>query len=234
MLRAVELSARYGDVQVLHGVCLEVGQGEVISLIGANGAGKTTFLSVLSGLLRPSGGEAYFLGQRLNDLAPHDIVELGLVHVPEGRQVFPGLSVLENLELGAYPSQARRRLGESLARVWRLFPLLRERRRQRAGSLSGGEQQMLAISRGLVACPRLLLLDEPSLGLAPLIVKEIFRTIGEIKAAGTPLLLVEQNAFYSLTASDRGYALENGRVALSGQATALLQDPHVKSAYLGV
>ncbi len=203
-------------------------------MIGANGAGKTTTINVLSGLLRPTSGEVHFLGKRIDNLPPHRIVERGLIQVPEGRQLFPSLTVLENLEMGSYPSRARTQCTSNIERVFHLFPILRDRRRQISGSLSGGEQQMLAISRGLMACPTLLMLDEPSLGLAPLIVKNIFQTIREINTSGTPILLVEQNVFYSLNSSHRGYIIERGEIVMEGKGEELLRNKHVKTAYLGV
>jgi branched-chain amino acid transport system ATP-binding protein len=234
MLRVHKLHAHYGDIHVLKEVSFEMDEGEIISLIGANGAGKTTTINVLSGLLRASSGEVHFLGERIDHLPAHRIVERGLVQVPEGRQLFPSLTVLENLEMGSYPSRARTQSAQNFEKVFQLFPILRERGQQIAGSLSGGEQQMLAISRGLMACPKLLMLDEPSLGLAPLIVKNIFHTILEINARGTPILLVEQNAFYALSSSHRGYVMESGEIVIEGKGGELLKSDHVKTAYLGV
>jgi branched-chain amino acid transport system ATP-binding protein len=213
---------------------LGVNEGEVISLVGSNGAGKTSTIRVLSGLLRPTSGEVQFLGERIDHLPAYAIVERGLVQVPEGRQLFPSLTVLENLEMGGYLSQARRKSRENLEKAFRLFPILKERKKQVAGLLSGGEQQMLAISRGLMACPKLLMLDEPSLGLAPLIVRNIFQTIREINAQGCPILLVEQNVFHALTSSNRGYVVESGEIVLEGKGEDLLKNEHVKTAYLGV
>lgn len=234
MLQVSDASCRYGDVQVLKGLSLTVGAGEIISLIGSNGAGKTTAINLISGLIRPQSGEIRFMGERIDRMAPHDIVAMGLVQVPEGRQVFPSLTVVENLEMGAFLPHARRQLPRNLKRVYDLFPALADRRQQRAGSLSGGEQQMLAISRGLMSCPKLLTLDEPSLGLAPIIVKGIFQIIADIRAAGIPILLVEQNVYYALSISQRVYLLENGQVTLQGTGRDLLSNPHVKTAYLGV
>ncbi len=234
MLCVDRIEARYGDVQVLREISLEVNEGEIISMVGANGAGKTTTINLLSGLLRPVSGEVRFLGERIDLLSPHQIVGRGLVQVPEGRQIFPSLSVLENLEMGAYLHHARRTSAETMEKVFALFPILKERRGQRAGSLSGGEQQMLAMSRGLMACPKLLMLDEPSLGLAPLIVKDIFKTILEINARGTPILLVEQNVFYALTSSHRAYVMESGEIVMKGPGEELLRDEHVRTAYLGI
>jgi branched-chain amino acid transport system ATP-binding protein len=234
MLRVHKLHAHYGDIHVLKGISLEVDEGEIISLVGANGAGKTTALNVLSSLVRASSGEVLFCGERINSLPPHQTVERGLIQVPEGRQLFPSLTVLENLEMGSYLSRARNRSGQNLEKVFQLFPILQEREQQVAGSLSGGEQQMLAISRGLMACPKLLMLDEPSLGLAPLIVRNIFQTIRGINAAGTPILLVEQNVFYALSSSHRGYVMESGAIVMEGRGEELLKNEHVKTAYLGV
>ncbi len=234
MLRIHKICAQYGDVQVLKSLSFEVNEGEIISLVGSNGAGKSSTLNVLSGLMRLTSGEILFLGERIDQLPAYRIVERGLIQVPEGRQLFPSLTVLENLEMGGYPSQARRKSPDNLQKVFQLFPILKERKKQIAGSLSGGEQQMLAISRGLMACPRLLMLDEPSLGLAPLIVKNIFHTIREINAQGCPILLVEQNVFYALTSSSRGYVVESGEIVIEGKGEDLLKSQHVKTAYLGV
>jgi branched-chain amino acid transport system ATP-binding protein len=234
MLRVHKIDAHYGDIQVLRKVCLEVKEKEVVSMVGANGAGKTTMINLLSGFLRPTSGEVLFLEERIDHLSPHRIVERGLVQIPEGRQIFASLTVLENLELGGYLPQARRHSGRTLEKIYSLFPILKDRKTQQAGSLSGGEQQMLAMSRGLMACPKLLMLDEPSLGLAPLIVKGIFNTIREIKDQGVPILLVEQNVFYALTSSHRGYVMESGRIVMEGSGESLFKSEHVKTAYLGV
>jgi branched-chain amino acid transport system ATP-binding protein len=231
-LSGVEVA--YGDLPALSGVDLVVEPGETLSVVGANGAGKTTLLRTISGLMRPRRGELRFEGERIDRLACHRIVERGVVHVPEGRKVFGSLTVRENLELGSYTRAAKARRADSLERVFTLFPRLRERAGQAAGTLSGGEQQMLAIGRALMTLPKLLMLDEPSLGLAPLIVKEIFRIIGEINRAGTTVLLVEQNTRQALALSRRGYVLENGRVALSGSGDTLLGNEHVRRAYLGL
>ena len=234
MLRVHNIDAHYGDVQVLKNFSVDVGEGEIISLVGSNGAGKTTAIQVLSGLLRPTSGEVQFRGERIDRLPPHQIVERGLVQVPEGRQLFPSLTILENLEMGGYLPSARKKAKGNLAMIFQLFPILRERRQQLAGLLSGGEQQMLAISRGLMASPKLLMMDEPSLGLAPLIVRNIFQTIREINMQGTPILLVEQNVFYALTSSTRGYVLESGEIVMMGKGEDLLKNEHVKTSYLGV
>ncbi len=231
-LRAVD--AAYGDLQALGGVSIAIEPGEIVSVVGANGAGKTTMLRTISGLLRPRSGEIRFDGQRLDVLATHAVVEHGVVQVPEGRKIFPTLSVHENLELGSYTRRAKAKRAETLERVFALFPRLRERTRQAAGTLSGGEQQMLAIGRALMALPRLLMLDEPSLGLAPIVVREIFRIIHEINRAGMTVLLVEQNTRQALALSGRGYVLENGRVVLVGTGEELLGNEHVRRAYLGL
>jgi branched-chain amino acid transport system ATP-binding protein len=231
-LRGVEVA--YGDLPALRGVSVSVEAGETLSVVGANGAGKTTMLRAISGLMRPRAGQILLDGERLDRLPSHAIVEHGVVQVPEGRKIFPSLTVLENLELGSYISTAKARRREGLERVFALFPRLKERERQAAGTMSGGEQQMLAIGRALMARPRVLMLDEPSLGLAPIIVKEIFRIIGEINRLGTTVLLVEQNTRQALALSRRGYVLENGRVVLEGSGAELLGNEHVKRAYLGM
>jgi len=233
-LELAGVDVAYGDLPALSGVDLVVDAGETVSVVGANGSGKTTMLRAISGLLRPRRGQVRFEGDRIDRLPCHRVVERGIVHVPEGRKIFPSLAVRENLELGSYTRAAKARRGDSLERVFTMFPRLRERMSQAAGTLSGGEQQMLAIGRALMALPKLLMLDEPSLGLAPLIVKEIFRTIAEINRAGTTVLLVEQNTRQALSLSRRGYVLENGRVALSGRGEELLGNEHVRRAYLGL
>ena len=231
-LRGVEVA--YGDLPALRGVSVSVEAGETLSVVGANGAGKTTMLRAISGLMRPRAGQILFDGERLDSLPSHAIVGRGVVQVPEGRKIFPSLTVLENLELGSYVAAAKARRREGLEEVFGLFPRLKERERQAAGTMSGGEQQMLAIGRALMARPRLLMLDEPSLGLAPIIVTEIFRIIGEINRSGTTVLLVEQNTRQALALSRRGYVLENGRVVLEGTGAELLGNEHVKRAYLGM
>ena len=231
-LRAVEVA--YGDLPALRGVSLSVEAGETLSVVGANGAGKTTMLRAISGLMRPRAGQIFLDGVRLDTLPSHAIVEHGVVQVPEGRKIFPSLTVLENLEMGSYISAAKARRREGLEQVFALFPRLKEREGQAAGTMSGGEQQMLAIGRALMARPRVLMLDEPSLGLAPIIVQEIFRIIGEINQLGTTVLLVEQNTRQALALSRRGYVLENGRVVLEGSGADLLGNEHVKRAYLGM
>jgi branched-chain amino acid transport system ATP-binding protein len=231
-LRGVD--AGYGDVLALRAVSLSVRAGEILSVVGANGAGKSTMLRAISGLIVPRRGEILFEGARLDRLSTREIVERGVVQVPEGRKIFPGLTVRENLELGSYTTRARAHRRASLERALALFPRLAERAGQAAGTMSGGEQQMLAIGRALMARPALLMLDEPSLGLAPKVVAEIFRIVVEINRAGTAVLLVEQNTRQALALSQRGYVLENGRVVLEGSGADLLGNEHVKRAYLGM
>jgi len=234
MLKVSGLQAFYGDMQALHGVTLEVREGEIVSVIGSNGAGKTTTLMTISGVLRPRRGAIEFDARRIDGLKPAEIVEAGLVHVPEGRQLFPSMTVEENLTLGACTRRAKASRPETLDRVFRLFPRLRERLHQAAGTLSGGEQQMVAIGRGLMARPRLLMLDEPSLGLSPMLVTAIFDIIQEINRGGATILLVEQNVFRALKLSHRGYILENGQIVAEGPSQQLLRDPQVRTAYLGL
>jgi branched-chain amino acid transport system ATP-binding protein len=234
LLRVDGIEVGYGDLTAVGDVSLEVREGEAVALIGANGAGKTTTLRAVSGLLPLRRGRIEFEGQRLDGLTSAQIVARGIAHVPEGRQLFPTMTVLENLELGARTGAARARRAESLGRVFGLFPRLRERRGQLAGTLSGGEQQMCAIGRGLMACPRLLMLDEPSLGLAPVMVKAIFEDLGRINAQGLTILVVEQNVLRSLHLAHRGYVLENGHVTRSGTGPELLASGHIKQAYLGL
>jgi branched-chain amino acid transport system ATP-binding protein len=233
LLELRQVSVSYGDLPALREVSLAVEDGEILSVVGANGAGKTTMLRTISGLLRPRAGEILLESRRVDRLPCHAVVEQGVVQVPEGRKIFPSLSVLENLELGSYLRRAKAARADSLDRVFDLFPILGERRRQPAGTLSGGQQQMLAIGRALMALPRILMLDEPSLGLAPLVVKEIFEIIAEINRAGTTILLVEQNTRQALALARRGYVLENGRVVLVGSGRELLDNDHVRRAYLG-
>jgi len=232
VLESVE--AGYGDFQALFGVTLEVPEGKVISLIGANGAGKTTTLRVISGLLQPKQGAIRFRGENISRVRPHEMVERGISHVPEGRQLFPHMSVEENLALGGYAARCRPRLKQLIAEQFELFPKLAERRRQIAGTLSGGEQQMVAIARGLMAQPSLLLLDEPSLGLAPKIVEEVFEKIREVARTGVTVLIVEQNVVDGLSVSDAGYVVENGTVVLTGTSKELLANEQVRAAYLGL
>ena len=232
MLEIEALRAGYGAIEVLHGVDLEVGTREIVALLGSNGAGKSTLNNAVSGLVPPRGGRIQFDGEDITGAASTRIVARGLIQVPEGRRVFPTLSVKENLELGSY-RRGKRQRAQNLERVAALFPRLKERWVQSAGTLSGGEQQMLAIGRGLMGEPRLLILDEPSLGLSPLLVEEMFALIRRINAEGLAVLLVEQNVVQSLAIAHRAYALENGRIALSGDAATLAQDPALKRSYLG-
>jgi branched-chain amino acid transport system ATP-binding protein len=234
LLGVEALRAGYGDVPVLHEVSLAVGEREVVALVGANGAGKTTTLRAISGLIAATGGEIRFAGERIDGRAPHDVVARGLLQVPEGRKIFPSLTVFDNLLLGGYLPAARARRAERLEQVLGLFPVLAERRRQAAGTLSGGEQQMLAIGRSLMGGPRLLMLDEPSLGLAPRMVDRIFEVILAIRHQGIPVLLVEQNVHRSLAIADRAYVLEHGVVALAGAGPDLAARPDVRKAYLGL
>ena len=234
LLEIRKLSFAYGDLRVLWDVDLEVRQGEIVTVVGANGAGKSTTLRNVSRLVRPASGQIVFQGQELNRLESHQVVELGIVQVPEGRHIFPEMTVVENLRMGSYPRATRADRARNVDRAFSLFPRLAERQRQLGGTMSGGEQQMLAIARGLMANPKLLLLDEPSLGLSPLFVKNIFDIIAEINRQGTSILLVEQNVFQSLRIAHRAYVLETGRVVLAGTGQDLLGNEHVKKAYLGL
>ena len=236
MLEIRDLDAGYGRIKALRGVSLNVAEGEVVSLVGSNGAGKTSLLSVISGLIRPGSGALEFMGEAIHRLRPPAIVRRGIIQVPEGRQLFGPLTVMENLEMGAYHRFGRTpkdELYDEIDKIFKLFPILAERRNQAAGTLSGGEQQMLAMGRGMMGAPKLLLLDEPSLGLAPLVVSEIFRIIKMLKEQGTTILLVEQNARGALSVSDRAYVLETGRITMSGKSCDLMDDPAVKRAFLG-
>jgi branched-chain amino acid transport system ATP-binding protein len=234
MLTVDRLEAGYASVQILQQVSFDIRGHEIVSLLGGNGAGKTTTVRALSGLIPAAAGRILFDEREITALPAHDRVAAGLVQVPEGRKVFPSLSVLENLELGAYLPQPKRRRRGSLERVMALFPLLKERSRQAAGTLSGGEQQMLALARGLMALPRLLILDEPSLGLAPLVVKEIFAAVEGVRREGVTVLLVEQNVPQALAISDRAFVIEDGRIAVSGTGRELLNDDRIQRVYLGV
>ncbi|NLA05716.1 MAG: ABC transporter ATP-binding protein [Firmicutes bacterium] len=233
MLRVENVSAGYGSIKVLKQVSLSVSEGEIVTLIGSNGVGKTTTLKTISGLLRPTGGKIYFRSEEISKMAPHKIVEMDLSHVPEGRNVFPRLSVKENLEMGAYIRKDKPGIEKDYAMVMETFPQLAQRQKQTAGTLSGGEQQMLAMGRALMSQPDLLLLDEPSMGLAPLVVLGIFEIIKEVNRQGTTILLVEQNAQVALRTAHRGYVMETGRIILEDSAEALLQDDQVRKAYLG-
>lgn len=232
MLTVVQVSAHYGPLPVLRRVSLHMDAGEMVCVLGANGAGKSTLLKVISGVLRPREGEVFFDGKPIHGLAPEQIVRRGLVHVPEARQLFPNLTVLENLELGGY-IHGPKSIAQDLPKMFDLFPILAERRFQKAGSLSGGEQQMLSMARALMARPKLLMLDEPSLGLAPLIVEEIYATLKKLHEAGTTVLLVEQNAMQALEICQRGYVMETGRILLEGTAEELREHGEVRRAYLG-
>jgi branched-chain amino acid transport system ATP-binding protein len=233
MLKVNEINVYYGNIQALKGVSLEVNEGEIVTLIGANGAGKSTLLKTLSGLLKPKSGEIQYLDGSISGKAPQSIVKAGISHVPEGRRVFANMTVEENLELGAYLRTDSSEIKKDTQRVYELFPRLLERRKQLSGTLSGGEQQMLAMGRAIMAKPKLLLLDEPSMGLAPLMVKTIFTIIEEINRAGTTVLLVEQNANMALSIANRAYVIETGRVVASGSAAELQASEQIKMAYLG-
>ncbi len=233
MLEIRDLKVYYGMIQAIKGISFDVNQGEVIALIGANGAGKTTTLQTITGTLSPKSGSIFFEGTDITKVPGHKIVSLGMAHVPEGRRVFSQLSVLENIKLGAYTRKDKKEVEESIRRVYKSFPRLEERKNQLAGTLSGGEQQMLAMGRALMSKPRIILMDEPSMGLSPIFVEEVFRIIKEISAEGTTVLLVEQNAKKALTIADRAYVLETGRIVLQGDAKDLLNNESVKKAYLG-
>ena len=235
MLEIDHLSVNYGYITALSGVSFKINEGEIVSLIGGNGAGKTTTLMAVSNLVEKTGGKVVFKGADITRAAPDRIVKQGISHIPEGRKIFPGLTVYENLIAGTIgnPSLTKEKIAENLERSYDMFPRLKERRRQSGGSLSGGEQQMLAISRGLMMDPELLMLDEPSLGLAPIIVEEIFELIIKIRSMGKTILLIEQNASMALSIADRGYVLETGIIKLEGSGSALLNNPEVKKVYLG-
>ena len=233
MLEIRDLHVNYGAISALHGISLEVKQGEIVTLIGANGAGKSTTLRAISGLVKPRSGVINFEGQSIAGVAPHHIVGRGIAQSPEGRMVFANLSVMENLRMGAYRRKDTANFGKDLDYIFSIFPRLKEREWQTAGTLSGGEQQMLAIGRALMSAPRLLLLDEPSMGLAPLMVQRIFETIRKVAAEGVTVLLVEQNAKLALELSHRGYVMESGAISLTADSTALLNNPQVRQAYLG-
>jgi len=234
LLEVEKIDVFYGDVQALHQVSLQVKEGEIVSMVGGNGAGKTTTLKTLSGLLIPSSGSIKFFGQEVTQSPPHERVEMGLIQIPEARRLFPYMTVSGNLDMGSYPPRARKEREGILQEVFNLFPILQERKNQIARTLSGGEQQMLAIGRGLMARPKLLMLDEPSLGLAPMVLRMIFDTVRQINAQGITLLLVEQNVKQCLEISHRSYVLENGRIVLQGSGQEVLKNEHLRKAYLGL
>ena len=233
MLQVTDLKVNYGVIQAIKGVSFEVNEGEVIALIGANGAGKTTILHTVTGLIAPKSGKIEFEGKDITKMPAHKIVTLGMAHVPEGRRVFADLSVYENLLMGAFTRKDKDEIAKTLEMVYKRFPRLRERKNQVAGTLSGGEQQMLAMGRALMSHPKILLMDEPSMGLSPLFVNEIFDIIKEVRASGTTVLLVEQNAKKALSIADRAYVLETGKIVLDAAADVLMNDPSIKKAYLG-
>lgn len=234
MLKVNNIDVYYGDVQALWDVSFEVNEGEIVALLGSNGAGKTTSLNTIAGLLRPGQGNIEFLGQELTRLPAHKTASLGIAHVPEARRLFPEMTVEENLLMGSLTPKAKARREETMEQVFDIFPILKERRWQAAGTLSGGEAQMLAIGRGLMACPSLIMLDEPSLGLAPFLVDEVFRVIGQINREGVTVLVVEQNVAHALKSCTRAYILETGRITLQGVGQELLENKYVKEAYLGI
>ncbi|MFP3929101.1 MAG: ABC transporter ATP-binding protein [Desulfobacteraceae bacterium] len=234
MLEISGLRAGYGRIRILHDVSLRVDEGKIVALLGPNEAGKTTLLNTVSGLVRPSSGSISFLGKRIDTLPAHAIVGLGLCHIPEGRRLFAAMSVRENLEMGAYPLRARKVKDRTLEEVYRLFPRLKQRESQSASTLSGGERQMLAIGRGLMSRPIMCAVDEPSNGLAPLVVAETFRVIGSLREQGITVLLIEQNVKHTLKIADWAYVLENGRIVLEGRSHELIDDDHVRRAYLGL
>jgi branched-chain amino acid transport system ATP-binding protein len=234
MFKIANLNAGYGDVSVLYGISLEIKQGEIVSLVGANAAGKTTLLNTISGLIKPSEGEMYFQDQKIDHMDPKDRVALGLVQVPEGRKLFPQMTVEDNLLMGAFVKNVRDKSKSNLEKVYSLYPRLKERRKQLGGSLSGGEQQMVAIGRGLMAEPKMLMFDEPSLGLAPIVVLEMFETIKKISQSGTTIFLVEQNVNHALKLAERAYVIENGSIVLTGSGKELLNNDYVKKAFLGM
>lgn len=233
MLEVTDLEVYYGMIQAIKGVSFEVNEGEVVSLIGANGAGKTTILHTVSGLLAPKKGSVVFEGKDITKIPAHKIVSLGMAHVPEGRRVFAQLSVYQNLKMGAYTRSDKNEIEETLEKVYKRFPRLEERKNQMAGTLSGGEQQMLAMGRALMSHPRIILMDEPSMGLSPILVNEIFEIIKSVSASGTTVLLVEQNAKKALSIADRAYVLETGKIVTAGDAKELMNDDSIKKAYLG-
>jgi branched-chain amino acid transport system ATP-binding protein len=234
MLKVEGISTQYGDIQVLWNVSLEISSKEMVTMVGSNGSGKTTMINTISGMVHPTSGTIRFLDQPIQHLPTHKIVERGISLIPEGRKLFPEMTILENLELGAYFPNARKKIPETLKWVFGLFPRLEERKTQLAGTMSGGEQQMVTVGRGLMSIPQLLLIDEPSMGLAPLVVAELFRTIKKINQEGVTIFLVEQNARLAMEISDRAYALENGRIVKEGKSKDLLEDDNIRKAYLGL
>ena len=234
MLAVKDINTNYGKKQVLWNVSLEIGDGEIVALVGANGAGKTTLLKTISGALRPASGAIEFDGQRIEGLKSHAIVKMGMAHIPEGRKLFPDMSILENLEMGAYTKRVWERRQETLNEVYELFPRLSERRAQLARTLSGGEQEMVAIGRGLMSKPRLCIIDEPSSGLAPIVVSEIFQIIQRMRDQGIAIFLIEQNVPQTLEISDRGYVIENGHIVMEGSSKSLLENENIRKAYLGL
>ena len=234
MLKVERVSAQYGDIKVLWEASLEISKGEMVTMVGSNGSGKTTLINAIMGMIHPTSGRIEFLGQPIHQLPPHKTVEAGISLIPEGRKLFPEMTVLENLELGAYVSNARKRIPDTLRWVFTLFPRLQERKAQQVGTLSGGEQQMVTVGRGLMSLPKLLLIDEPSMGLAPKVVAELFRAIRKINREGVTVFLVEQNARQAMEISDRTYVLENGRVVREGKSKELLKDDEIRKAYLGL
>lgn len=234
MLKVETVSAQYGDIKVLWEASLEISSKEMVTMVGSNGSGKTTLINTIMGMVHSTSGRIEFLGQPIHQLPPHKIVERGISLIPEGRKLFPDMTVLENLELGAYFPNARKKIPETLRWVFELFPRLQERKAQLAGTLSGGEQQMVTVGRGLMSLPQLLLIDEPSMGLAPIVVAELFRTIRRINQEGMTVFLVEQNARQAMEISDRAYVLENGRIVREGKSKDLLKDDEIRKAYLGL
>jgi len=234
MLEVFNVDVRYGKIQALWDVCLEVNQAEIVALVGSNGAGKTTLVNTISGVVQPASGSILFQGERVDGLPSHAVVRLGISHVPQGGKVFPDLNVRENLEMGSYPIHAWKQKSETFEQVYQLFPRLKERNNQLARTLSGGEHQMLAIGRALMSKPKLCIFDEPSYGLSPLLVKEMFKIIQSLREQGITILLIEQNVYQSLEIADRAYVLENGRISLQGNCDELLQSDHVRKAYMGL
>jgi branched-chain amino acid transport system ATP-binding protein len=228
------LNGFYGEVQVLFDISFRVKEREIISIVGSNAAGKTTIIKTISGMNPAKSGKIEFLGKDITNFPPSQIVEMGIVQIPEGRQLFPGMTVQENLEMGAFTKEAGKKMQESMEKVFSAFPILQERKSQMAATLSGGEQQMLAIARGLMSLPKLLMFDEPSLGLAPILIKKMFETVKEINATGTTVLMVEQNVYHALSLSNEGYILENGRIVLQGPGGELLKNSKIRQAYLGI